>query len=238
MACFEGNVAAARYLLSLDADPNSAHTVGGLNTPLHEAVSGGSLASVLLLLKSSANVLASNSHGDLPLHVACRAGRMDIARRLILHDSDWSTVVACNHAGLRPSHVVHGCAALTSLLEKMDTTAEVSACVESQGRKTLDHHSKNEKGFDWESPRKRKGSRGVDGAGALLTGGMLPRLARLPRPLSRVKATEEVEMQSIAGWSGSSASYGASLTESDFAIPEVSPVANVSLKGRRDIKAN
>lgn len=117
VACFEGNVPAARYLLSLDADPNSAHTASGLNTPLHEAVRGGSLAVTRLLLKSSANILAANAHGDLPLHVACRAGRLDIARRLLAHDSDWFTVGAVNHAGLRPSDVARRCAALSSLLK-------------------------------------------------------------------------------------------------------------------------
>lgn len=117
VACFEGNVSAARYLLSLDADPNSAHTASGLNTPLHEAVRGGSLAATRLLLKSSANILATNAHGDLPLHVACRAGRLDIARRLLAHDSDWSTVGAVNHAGLRPSDVARRCTALSSLLK-------------------------------------------------------------------------------------------------------------------------
>lgn len=117
MACFEGNVAAARYLLSLDADPNNSHTAGGLNTPLHEAVRGGSLAATRLLLKSSANIQAANSHGDLALHVACRAGRVDIARRLLAHDADWSTIAVANHAGQLPLHLVRRSAALTSLLE-------------------------------------------------------------------------------------------------------------------------
>ena len=121
MSCYEGNLEAARYLLSLDADPNSAHTAGGGNTPLHEAARGGSLEATLLLLKSSANVIAANSHGDLPLHVACRHGRVDIARRLLAHDrdDDWTTVTARNHAGLTPADVVHGCAALSSLLEQV-----------------------------------------------------------------------------------------------------------------------
>lgn len=117
VACFEGNVAAARYLLSLDADPNSANIASGLNTPLHEAIRGGSLAIICLLLKSSANVLAANAHGDLPLHVACRAGRLDIARRLLAYDADWTTVTAVNHAGLQPLDVVRRCTALGSLLQ-------------------------------------------------------------------------------------------------------------------------
>lgn len=123
MASFEGNVTAARYLLSLDADPNSAHTASGLNTPLHEAVKSGSLAVTRLLLKSSANVLAVNSHGDHPLHVACREGRLDIARRLLAHDSDWTTVTSRNYAGLRPSEVASGCWALTSLLMQLEVSA-------------------------------------------------------------------------------------------------------------------
>ena len=127
MASFEGNVAAARYLLSVDADPNSAHTASGYNTPLHEASRSGSLAVIRLLLKSSANVLAVNSHGDNPLHVASREGRVDIARRLLAHDSDWATVAACNHAGLRPSEVVLGCSALASLLDQVELTAAQAA---------------------------------------------------------------------------------------------------------------
>lgn len=127
MASFEGNVAAARYLLSVDADPNSAHTASGFNTPLHEAARSGSLAVTRLLLKSSANVLAVNSHGDHPLHVACREGRLDIARRLLAHDSDWTTVTARNHAGLRPSEVVSGCWALTSLLGQLEVSSAANA---------------------------------------------------------------------------------------------------------------
>lgn len=127
VASFDGNVAAARYLLSVDADPNSAHTASGFNTPLHEAARSGSLAVTRLLLKSSANVLAVNSHGDHPLHVACREGRLDITRRLLAHDSDWATVTARNHAGLRPSEVVSGCWALTSLLAQLEVSAAKDA---------------------------------------------------------------------------------------------------------------
>ncbi|CAM9855573.1 unnamed protein product, partial [Hapterophycus canaliculatus] len=126
VASFEGNVAAARYLLSVDADPNSAHSASGYNTPLHEAARGGSLPVTRLLLKSSANVLAANSHGDLPLHVACRGGRLDIARRLLAHDSDWTTVTAQNHAGLKPSEVVLDCSALASLLVQVEARATTS----------------------------------------------------------------------------------------------------------------
>ncbi|CAN0191966.1 unnamed protein product [Ascophyllum nodosum] len=111
------------YLLSLDADPNSAHTSGGRNTPLHEAAKGGSLPIVQLLLEASANVHAANSHGDLPLHVACRGGRVDIARRLLARDSDRGTVAARNDAGLRPPDVVRGYAALALMLERVKETA-------------------------------------------------------------------------------------------------------------------
>ncbi|CBJ48393.1 Chain A, Crystal Structure Of The Bard1 Ankyrin Repeat Domain And Its Functional Consequences pdb/3C5R/B Chain B, Crystal Structure Of The Bard1 Ankyrin Repeat Domain And Its Functional Consequences [Ectocarpus siliculosus] len=123
VASFEGNVPAVRYLLSVDADPNSAHSASGYNTPLHEAARGGSLAVTRLLLKSSANVLAVNSHGDHPLHVACREGRLDIARRLLAHDSDWATVAARNHAGLRPVEVVPACSALIALLKEVEVRA-------------------------------------------------------------------------------------------------------------------
>lgn len=123
MACLEGNVPGARYLLSLDADPNRAHTAGGMNTPLHEAVAGGNLAATRLLLKSSANVLAANAHGDLPLHVACRTDRLDIARRLLAHDADWNTVAALNHAGKRPCDVVRRSTALMALLKVVERKA-------------------------------------------------------------------------------------------------------------------
>ncbi|CAN0543532.1 unnamed protein product, partial [Ectocarpus sp. 12 AP-2014] len=123
VASFEGNVPAVRYLLSVDADPNSAHSASGYNTPLHEAARGGSLAVTRLLLKSSANVLAVNSHGDHPLHVACREDRLDIARRLLAHDSDWATVSARNHAGLRPVEVVPACSALIALLKEVEVRA-------------------------------------------------------------------------------------------------------------------
>ncbi len=297
MAAFEGNVAAARYLLSLDADPNSAHTASGYNTPLHEAARSGSLAVVRLLLKSSANVLAVNSHGDHPLHVACREGRLDIARRLLAHDSDWATVAARNHAGLRPSEVVLGCSALALLLEQAEVTAARAAAkaagagaaaaagkappllppaassrTRPYGGRVGDLRRRGVR-------RKRAGRTGGSlseknaSARALLSGSILPRWARLARPVGgeeegrhrrhrrragpldgplqqqqqqqqqqeereqeqqrqgdgvggsdddtaapTVSDLDRSEAQSVAGWSGTS--YGASLTDSDFGIPE------------------
>ena len=71
----------------------------------------------------------------------------------------------------------------------------------------------------------------IDHSRPLLSGSALPRLARLPRPLdggssSRIAVLDmgEGETASIAGCSGASGtSYGASLTESDFALPKASP---------------
>lgn len=271
MSCYEGNLEAARYLLSLDADPNSAHTAGGGNTPLHEAARGGSLEATLLLLKSSANVIAANSHGDLPLHVACRHGRVDIARRLLAHDrdDDWTTVTARNHAGLTPADVVHGCAALSSLLEQVhisltaedgdDAPATAGAGAagsrsrsrersssshrsSSKSRGAADHGLGNSGGGRRGDHRRGGGSREKRGIGIvpmrridhkrpLLSGSALPRLVRLPRPLGAgggggrggggggALVPLEGETPSIAGCSASGTSYGASLTESDFAIP-------------------
>ncbi|CAM9846497.1 unnamed protein product, partial [Choristocarpus tenellus] len=120
VACFEDNIDAVQYLLSLDADPNSAHTTSGLNTPLHEAARSGSRPTVRLLLKSSANVLAANTLGDLPLHVACRNSRIDIARCLLKHDHDWASTRAVNHKGQRPIDTVRRCHALLQLLKAVD----------------------------------------------------------------------------------------------------------------------
>lgn len=243
VACFEGNAPAVRYLLSLDADPNSAHTAGGLNTPLHEAARGGSLATALLLLKTSANVLAANAHGDLPLHVACRAGRMNLAKRLLAHDSDWSTVVAVNHVGQRPSDAVHGCAALVSLLEKIETTAGGTSYSTGASRSSLRRRN-NKPGGGRGSTRNnnssssgRTGSRrpkevsrrhgasgrgviagGAGGDGSLLSVGVLPRWTRLPRPLDRGSAMDETESLTVSR-SSSMSTYGVSLAESDFQVP-------------------
>ncbi|CAN0013863.1 unnamed protein product [Scytosiphon promiscuus] len=304
VASFEGNVAAARYLLSVDADPNSAHSASGYNTPLHEAARGGSLAVTRLLLKSSANVLAANSHGDLPLHVACRGGRLNIARRLLAHDTDWTTVIARNHAGLQPSQVVLGCSALASLLAQVEASAATSYTANSaiavaagggavgaataalipaltQRGPSVRQHRNNKtravepghfvgtgrfggaRGGDGRdasySRRKKNGrlparsvvgqSRGSLSEGsagkATLSGSILPRWARLARPVNEEPhrhrhrrgvergaaggdnnaddnvgsiASEDSNLdgQSGAGWSGTS--YGASLTESDFGM--------------------
>eukprot|EP00903_Cladosiphon_okamuranus_P008728 g8360.t1 len=205
VASFEGNVAAVRYLLSADADPNSAHTSSGYNTPLHEAARSGSLDVTRLLLKSSANVLAANSHGDRPLHVACREGRLDIARRLLAHDSDWATVTARNHAGLRPSEVVTGCSALASLLQQAVSAVEISkanpagggsADIPPSSLKTKSHFRQNSNGVrrsDGGRALRRENKAGgmmttssaAEGAPAraLLSGSILPRWARLARPL-------------------------------------------------------
>lgn len=68
----------------------------------------------------------------------------------------------------------------------------------------------------------------------LLSASTLPRLARLPRPLDGGRSSSrfavvgvgESETASIAACSGASGtSYGASLAESDFALPEASPDA-------------
>eukprot|EP00752_Nemacystus_decipiens_P006514 g5866.t1 len=274
VASFEGNVAAVRYLLSVDADPNSAHTASGYNTPLHEAARSGSLAVTRLLLKSSANVLAVNSHGDHPLHVACREGRLDIARRLLAHDSDWATVAARNHAGLRPSEVVIGCSALKSLVEQAEVNAAAAISNAAAGGTATSNppppsslktkppqgqHSSMRRGGD--PTRRRRNKAGLvartssedASARALLSGGILPRWARLARPLDgeerrqrgpldgrerrhnrlprvggsagagAVDADDPIlsegsEAQSFAGWSGTS--YGASLADSDFEIPD------------------
>ncbi|CAM9625890.1 unnamed protein product [Ectocarpus fasciculatus] len=303
-ASFEGNVPAVRYLLSVDADPNSAHSASGYNTPLHEAARGGSLAVTRLLLKSSANVLAVNSHGDHPLHVACREGRLDIARRLLAHDSDWATVAARNHAGLRPVEVVPACSALIALLKEVEvraanasmtqaalaanaTPAELQAdpCFHQRSNKNGGGKRVSAAGVGrlgggggapflrrqgWGGGRRNKpglgrlSSSSSDGAlaKATLSGGILPRWARLARPFEDERhrqkgslddrgcpqgpqrrgvegvgsggvtdnagsvASEGSDAQSFAGWSGTT--YGASLAESDFAVPP----AEVVVAGR------
>lgn len=276
-------MAAVRYLLSVDADPNSAHTASGFHTPLHEAARSGSLAVTRLLLKSSANVLAASAHGDYPLHVACRYGRLDIARRLLAHDSDWATVAARNHAGLRPSEVVIGCSALKSLLEQAEVSAARISKANAGGGGGVGGGTGGGTGapspslLKTKSPSRRNNSSTMRRGGALrrknennkaglmmgrsrpedasatalLSGSILPRWARLARPLDEeqrrqrglldgrerrhnrlprvggsgaVNAGDPVlsegsEAQSFAGWSGTS--YGASLTDSDFEIPEV-----------------
>lgn len=267
-------MAAVRYLLSVDADPNSAHTASGYNTPLHEAARSGSLAVTRLLLKSSANVLAANAHGDHPLHVACREGRLDIARRLLAHDSDWATVAARNHAGLRPSEVVIGCWALKTLLEQAEVKAAEISKASAGGSIGVGGTDASSPSLMRTKPTRQHGGMTRRGAGALrrkpnnkvglsvrsstedasakalLSGSILPRWARLARPLDEeqrrqrgpldgrerrhnrlprvegvgaVKAVDPIlsegsEAQSFAGWSGTS--YGASLADSDFEIPE------------------
>lgn len=294
-ASFEGNLPAVKYLLSVDADPNSAHSASGYNTPLHEAARGGSLAVTRLLLKSSANVLAVNSHGDHPLHVACREGRLDIARRLLAHDSDWATVAARNHAGLRPVEVVPACSALIALLKQVEVRAanasmahaalaanatpsglQADPCFHQRnnkngGGKSVSATDVGRLGGGGGTPFLRRQGRGggrrnksglgrllsssSDGAVAkvMLSGGLLPRWARLARPFedelhrqtgslrrgvggagsaggvtdnAGSVASEGSDAQSVAGWSGTT--YGASLAESDFAIPP----AEVVVAGR------
>lgn len=270
VASFEGNLAAVGYLLSVDADPNSAHTASGCNTPLHEAARSGSLAVTRLLLKSSANVLAANSHGDRPLHVACREGRLDIARRLLAHDSDWATVVARNHGGLRPSEVVVGCWALASLLQQAEVSAAKiygskaggggggcasAADVPSAPSKTRSPLRRPSNNSTRRGALRRKNKVGVGrysedaSAKALLSGGVLPRWARLARPLGdQPRQTGALdgrerrhrrpprrggegavdtgvadlvsEGSEAQSFAGwSGTSYGASLTDSDFEIP-------------------
>lgn len=75
----------------------SAMTADAKATPLHIAVSSGTLTERLLVAGADAN--ATNAQGNTPLHIACSLFRGDDVRKLVRHGADPN---ARNAAGVTP----------------------------------------------------------------------------------------------------------------------------------------
>ena len=75
-----------RELLAQGADPNVRDE--DQRTPLHQAVLGGSVGLVGLLIESGADLNAKDSHGFTPLHFAAQEHEPEIARILLGRGAD------------------------------------------------------------------------------------------------------------------------------------------------------
>jgi ankyrin repeat protein len=96
-----GDIAGLERALAAGADPNKLNQSNGWNA-LHEAVRGGCLPAVEVLLEHGASVSARSAAGTSTLHFACHMGSLDIAERIV--EADQALVHACDHEGWTPLH--------------------------------------------------------------------------------------------------------------------------------------
>ena len=117
-----GQLETAKALIEWNADINCKRLIGGA-TPLHDAVSGGHIKLVELLIKR-ANVNDVMTDGASPLYLAARSGFYGIAELLIIQGANVNQ--ACRQ-GETPLHVatMGGHADLVNLL--ISNGAEINA---------------------------------------------------------------------------------------------------------------
>ncbi len=82
-AAYFGHVEAARYLLSIGADPAARSMDPLRNQPLHAAAGSGHAAIVSLLLGAGADPDAEQSGQWTPLHAAAEHGHLEVVRALL-----------------------------------------------------------------------------------------------------------------------------------------------------------
>ncbi|MBK6778864.1 MAG: ankyrin repeat domain-containing protein [Gemmatimonadetes bacterium] len=82
-AAYFGHLEAARYLLSIGADPAALSMDPLRNQPLHAAATAGHAAVVTLLLGAGADPNAEQSGQWTPLHGAAEKGHVEVVRALL-----------------------------------------------------------------------------------------------------------------------------------------------------------
>lgn len=82
-AAYFGHLDAARYLLSIGADPAARSMDPLRNQPVHAAATSGHAAIVALLLASGADPNAEQSGQWTPLHGAAEQGHLEVVRALL-----------------------------------------------------------------------------------------------------------------------------------------------------------
>jgi len=105
IACQRGNYFVVERLLQVEKIEIALRD-NQKSTALHEACKSGTEKIVELLLKSGANILATDSDDVTPLHIACREGYSDIVNLLLYygHHKRGVLVGAKDVQGNRPLH--------------------------------------------------------------------------------------------------------------------------------------
>lgn len=101
LASYFGADAAARLLLTIDADPMLRSTNPTGNTPLHSAVAGKRHALVEMLVEAGVDINATNADGWTPLNLAAHEGIVKTLEYLLAHGADPTIPAANGHTPLQ-----------------------------------------------------------------------------------------------------------------------------------------
>ncbi len=104
-AAYFGHLDAARYLLSIGADPAARSMDPLRNQPVHAAATSGHAAIVALLLASGADPNAEQSGHWTPLHGAAEQGHLEVVRALL---AAGARPDAASVSGATPRSLAHG----------------------------------------------------------------------------------------------------------------------------------
>lgn len=101
LAVFQGAVKVVTSLVQHGNDPNTRAAVS-LETSLHDAIYANNIKILGILLRASGNQLLADNRGNLPMHLACRFGRVDLIRMLADHPGGGEALSAVNKKDKRP----------------------------------------------------------------------------------------------------------------------------------------
>ena len=117
VASFNDNKQVIRYLLDSGSDTNNCSEFNNA-TSLHEAVIGGNVQVIEMLLTSGANQTIKDSAGQTPLHVACRIGNVFAVKALCRGSLAKKAAQMVDRLGYKPNEVCRS-SYCRSVLEKI-----------------------------------------------------------------------------------------------------------------------
>ena len=104
VAAFYDNKQLIRFLLDAGADPSKFNNYDH-STALHEAVKGGNVQAIEMLLAAGANQTVRNSMHQTPLHVACVMGDVFVVKALCRGALAKKAAQMTDKDGLKPNQV-------------------------------------------------------------------------------------------------------------------------------------